>query len=538
MKAFFSSFCWFFFLSASVFAQADPISRLSMDSATTRNFEIVVERSVEQARPTAHEVGILVERLCGKLDNIFAKYTPQRVAEEEAKKARKAGKQPKQPAKKTKSEEDESERVIPKCKIFIFNGKPQMDAKCRFDGLGQVGNEYAGFFTPTTNAIYMKRAWSLMNTRETILHEATHYYTENFLPAGSLCYPQWFREGLSAMYENHYWNGDKLDIGVPPRIQMFDAPSAGLKHLARFRDFAKNAAESSVNRAASTETAETNVATSGRPAKKSSSKKPSETPFDPTLIQQFLDTRFTPEILAADKIELESAQEAVAHRYAMYEIFGRFLLVGRPDLLEDILRQMALWEHEKDQTYPRDRWFVEAWKIVATDKPVTVEEMGRWLQKNQLPFQWAYGDWQDLGESIAGKANTNQMSILALSNPKMVPSFTVFPKVAPTFRVGVVINYRDRNNFAVVSVDARGNVLVSEQRAGTWNGAAKRIGTVQLVADGDHPYGGGPAFRFQLKRQGNMMGVQINGASFGAYPTGEKGCCGFSISDTEGIFAY
>ncbi len=533
-------------LASSAFAQGDPLALLDVDKATTRNFEIVMERSAQYPRPTAKEVGEMVEKLCAQLDKIFVKYAPKRVADETERLEKEAeknmsfpetDKKPKRPARKAKPDDDaepDPNRVIPKCKIFIFNDRTQYEAKCRFDGIEAFGAGYSGFFTAKNDSIYAIRSWSLQGMREVILHEATHYYTSNFLPGGGRIFPQWFREGLSKTYEKHYWNDNKLTIAVQPRIEKFDSQAQGLKHLVRFRRYLQSAQQSED----APQPSPTETTPPPKKARKSKTKEP-ETPIEPALIQTFLDTQFTPEILASENIPVKNEEEAIMHRYGMYQVLGRFLLVERPELLGDILRQMALWEHANDKKVPRRKRFNEAWKMAAGDNPVTVEEVGRWLQKNQLPFQWTFGDWLDQGESIAGKAKPGTMCLLALSNPKAVPSFTVYPKVTPDFQVGVVLNYIDEKNFGVLAVDADGDVFVKGKTNGKWNSRpTKTLGKVRPVMERDHPYGIGPAFRFQLRRQGNMIAVQINGTAFGTYPTSPKGCCGFFLGNTEGVFGY
>lgn len=517
--------------AALSFAQEDPLGRLSVETVNTRNFEITMETSSEHRRPTPKEVGVLVERLCAQLDKIFSKYAPQRVADEleRQKKEEAEGKKPRASARDREVDETDPDRVIPKCRIFIFNERPQYVAKCLYDGLDAPGEGYSGFFTTKTNSTYMMRSWSLQFTRQTILHETTHYYTFNFLPGGWHCYPEWFHEGLAMTYEKHFWNGDNLVIGVQPRIQSFDAPASGLTGLVRFRNYLKK-------EAGQPDEEEAPAPAAGRTARRPA--KAPETPIDPGLIQPFLDTQFTPEVFHAERITLKDPKEAISHRYAMYQTFGRFLLQARPDHLGAILRQIALWEKDKDKTYPRDRWFVEAWKKAAERKPITVEEVGRWLQKNQLPFKWSSGDWQDIGDEIAGKAQPGKICLLALSNPQALPKFTVFPKNASSFQAGVAINFIDNSNFGIVAVNQDGKVLVMEMKNGSWNGPAKAIGTVGSASVRNHPYDGGPAFQFQLSRQGDMIGVQINRTPFGTYPTSPEGSCGFFLSDTEGIFSY
>ncbi|MDR1962950.1 MAG: DUF3987 domain-containing protein [Planctomycetaceae bacterium] len=520
-RIFFPVFIFVLFFGFSVSAQINPVEHLSVDKMETRNFEIVMERSAEHRRPTAKEVGVLVERLCAQLDKVFQKYAPQRVADEleQQKKAEAEGKKLVIP-KKREVDYDDPNRVIPKCRIFIFNDRASYEAQCRFDNIEPHDEGYAGFFTHKTNSVYMLRSWSLQNTRETILHETTHFYTFNFLPGGWHCYPEWFHEGLAKSYENHTWNGDKLVIGVPPRIQPFDAPASGLTGLLRFRAFLQN------QNAKKDNTEQT--------VKKGTK---IETPIDPALIQPFLDTMFNPEQFLKEGIILKNPHEEISHRYAMYETFGRFLLVSRPDLLGAFLRQVALWEKERDKTFHKTQWFIEAWKKVAAEKPVTVEEVGRWLQKNQLPFKWSFGDWQDQGDQIAGKAEDGKISILAISNPQTLPKFTIFPKNILKFQAGVVINFVDEKNFSVVAVDQDGDVLQMEKQRGDWVGA-KRIGKTTSISNRNSPYPGGPCFQFSVTLQNEMLAVRINNVPAGTWQKNPKASCGFFISSTEAIFTY
>jgi hypothetical protein len=529
------------FLSISVSAQSNPIDHLSVDKIETRNFEIVMERSAEHRRPTAKETGILTERLCALLDKAFQKYAPQRVADEleQQKKAEAEGR--KFPiSSKREVDYNDPNRVIPKCRIFIFNDRTGYEAQCRFDQIESFDEGYAGFFTTKTNSIYMMRSWSLQSTRETILHETTHYYMRNFLPGGGSCYPAWFHEGLATMYEHHTWNGDKLVIGSPPRIQPFDTPASGLTGLVRFRTFLQNTnVPADINATVKTtaNTAANAVAATDKteqPVKKGTK---TETPIDPALIQPFLTTMFSQEQFLKEGIVLKKPHEEISHRYAMYEAFGRFLLVARPDLLGAILRQVAIWEKERDKTFPKNQWFIEAWKQVAAEKPVTVEEVGRWLQKNQLPFKWSFGDWQDQGDQIAGKADEGKISVLAVSNPQTLPKFTVFLKNTVTFQAGVVINFIDEKNFGVVAVDQDGDILQMEQQRGGWIGS-KRIGKITPTVNRQNPYPNGTAIQFAVMLQNGMLTVRINNVPVGTWSKNPKASCGFFLSGTEAVFTY
>ncbi|MDR3198023.1 MAG: hypothetical protein LBU34_09170 [Planctomycetaceae bacterium] len=513
------------FLNISVSAQSNPIDHLSVDKVETRNFEIVMERSLEHRRPTAKEVGVLTERLCALLDKVFQKYAPQRVADElEQQKIAEAKGQKYIVSQKREVDYNDPNRVIPKCRIFIFNDRTGYEAQCRFDEIEPKDEGYAGFFTTKNNSIYMMRSWSLQSTRETILHETTHYYMYNFLPGGWRCYPKWFHEGLATMYEHHTWNGDKLVIGVPPRIQPFDSPAAGLAGLLRFRTFLQN------------KTAQTTPTTehTKQPVKKETK---TETPIDPELIQPFLETMFTQEQFLKEGIVLKNPHEEISHCYAMYETFGRFLMVARPDLLDAILRQVALWEKEKDKTFPKKQWFIEAWKKTAAEKPVTVEEIGRWLRKNQLPFKWSFGDWQDQGDQIAGKAKEEKISLLAISNPQTLPKFTIFLKNAVTFQAGVIINFIDEKNFGVVAVDQDGNVIQMERQHDNWS-KAKIIGKTTSVMNRRNPYPNGLTFQFSVMLQNKMLVVGINNTPVGTWVKNPKASCGFFLGGAEAVFTY
>lgn len=537
-----------------VSAQDDPVRRLSVDRIETRNFEIFVQRSDKTSRPTAKEVGVLVERLCAQLDKIFEKYSPQRIAEEQERlenaeneigrnKTKTAGTDSVQKKKKgVKAGQDaapiDPDRIIPKCKIFIFNDRESYTAKCLFDGIDEdseiLHEGYAGFFTLKTNSIYMIRSWSVQETRKTLLHETTHYYMFNFLPGGWFCYPQWFHEGLARSYESHVWTGNKLTVGTQPRLQKFDAPASALIGLKRFQHYLKNEAVKNNPSGITLPEIERKPETERR--KKGKATEP-ETPIDPDLIQVFLDKEFSRETLLRDGVTLKGPHEEIAHRYAMYLALGRYLLADRPEHMGAIMRQISFWENRKDRTFPKQNWFNEAWKIAAAEKPITVEEVGRWLRKNQLPFQWTYGDWQDLGDQIAGKGEDDKISILALRDPQAVPRFTVYPKNSAKFQVGVVINYIDNNNFGAVVVDQDGDVLEMQQLNGSWIGA-KRIGKIGPLPARNGPYGNNMSFQFSVARQAGIIAVQINKQSAGTWPNLPKSCCGFFLSSTEAIFSY
>ena len=488
-------------------APGQIVDAFGIERYETKNFSIEIERSPQQPRPTAKEVGVLVEKLCSQLDRIFLKYSPynlQQVDEE--------------PTSATKQKDSgvkaDPHRAIPQCKIYIFNSQSGLEAKCREDSVEPPGEGYAGFFTTKTNSIYMIRAGSLQSTRETILHEATHFYTFNFLPGGWACYPLWFHEGLATTYQVHTWNGDNLVIGFPPRLSAFDAPASALTGMVRLRTYTQMQSGA----ASMTESVGGN-----RTAKKT-------TPIQPELIQPFLDTQFTLELLRRDGVALDQPNDEIKHRYAMYQALGRFLIAVRPDVLGAILRQIALWENEKAKEPPKRDRFIAAWKKIAVDKPISIEDIGAWVQKNQFTFKWVFKDWQDMGDRIAGIADEGYASVLLLRDPKTLPKFTVFPKNLSRFQVGVVINFVDKDNYGVVSVNQDGMVLQRELRNGTWQ-TGQAVGQAAPIP-GKH----GPSFQFAAAQQGNVLRLSINKTPIGDYPRLPNTSCGFFIGSTEAVF--
>ncbi len=510
-----------FFVAQLAVAQVDPLEVRSMDRFETKNFQIAVERSGEHPRPTAKEVGVLVEKLCSQLDKIFVKYSPYHQAklEEEAKADADAAPQTAKKKKDAPKVEADPNRVIPVCKIFIFNDRAGLLAKCAFDGIEPLDEGYAGFFTGTTNAIYMIRSGSLQRTRETILHEVTHFYTFNFLPGGWNAYPIWLHEGLAMTYQNHTWNGDKLVVGLPPRLSTTDYPAQGLVGLVRLRTYTK---EKGAGNAVPNEPDST--------SKGKNAAKKSVTPIEPGLIQPFLDSQFTPDLLRRDGVVLRNPNEELSYQYAMYQALGRFLIVSRPDVLGAILRQIIQWDNEKVRNPPRNTWFIEAWKKVADEKPVSIEDIGTWVQKNQLTFKWITKDWQDLGDLIAGIAEEGKVSILLLRDPKILPQFTVFPKNLAKFQVGMVFNFVDGDNFDDVIVDENGHVILQNMRNGAWS-SSKQIGNAAPVRGKN-----GPSFYFSAVQQGGVLRVLINKTPVGEFPRIQAAPCGFFISSTEAVF--
>ncbi|MCL2745407.1 MAG: hypothetical protein FWE67_16325, partial [Planctomycetaceae bacterium] len=406
-------------------------------------------------------------------------------------------------------------RVIPRCKIYIFNTRAALEAKSQENNVPLFGGrEHAGgFYDLKANSIYMLRSGSLQKTREILLHEATHFYTNNFLPGGWYCYPDWFREGLSMRYQVHTWNGDNLVIGFPPRLSYFDNPGSGLTGLVRLRTYMQAQGTAAVP--------ETESKT--KPAKKT-------TPIQPELIQPFLDTQFTPELMRRDGVELKHPREEVSHRYAMYQAFGRFLTMARPDILDAILKQISQWENDNVNEPPKYDRFIAAWKKVNEEKPITIEDIGTWLQKNQLTFKWVYGDWQDVGDRIAGLSKDDSIGVLLLRDTKTLPKFTVYPKNLSKFHVGVVFNFIDEKNYSMVIVNESGSVIQWEQRNDVWT-PGKTLGKMAPV-----PGKLGPSFFFAAAQQGNVLRITINKTPVGDYPRIPNSFCGFYIKNTEALF--
>lgn len=530
----------FFNLSVSLFAQGDPLERLVIDRIATRNFEIYIERSEEHQRPTPKETGALVETLCAQLDRIFQKYSAKRVAEEMEMARKAAENEEKKPPVSSKQKDDEKPksvettepdplRVIPKCRIYIFNTKAACEAKALHDDVTPP-EEYGGFFTTKTNAIYMYRRFSLQSVRETLLHETTHYYTYNFLPGGWQCYPSWFHEGLAKTYEKHYWTGSKFVIGVRPRVQYFDEPGSSRIGLIRFKNYLLKHDE----KLKKPEPPAGNSAKS--PARKNSGKK-AETPIDPSFIKPFLETMFTAEQLQREGIVLKGPTEEINHRYAMYQCFGRYLLSERPDLLAGTFRRIAFWENENNQTIPRTEWFVEAWKLAAEKKPVTVEEIGRWVERNPLAFKWAYGDWQDMGDHIAGKATKDTIAVLTLRNPDALPNFKAFPHDLDKFQIGIVFNFVDENNYGVVTVNQEGHIHQFRRQNKEWS-PGKTLGKTGSAPNRENPFGDGPGFQFAVQRRRDMIAVEVNKTIVATFPEVPNSCCGFYLGYTEAVFMY
>jgi len=500
----------FVFLFAAAPVSGQVANLFGIERVETKNFTVEIERSTEQPRPTAKEVGVLVERLCSQLDKIFVKYSPYHLAQTDDE----TEKKPATAKSKDTEVKTDPNRVIPRCKIFIFNTRAAYEAKCQDDGIDPHGEGYAGFFTSKTNSIYLIRSGSLQSTREIILHETTHFYTHNFLPGGWFCYPQWFHEGLAETYEKHTWNGDNLVIGFHPRLSVFDQPASALTGLVRLRTY--TLAHGGTDPIAEPEG-------KGKQTKKT-------TPIQPELIQPFLDTQFTPELLRRDGVVLDQPNEDIRHRYAMYQALGRFLVAVRPDVLGAILRQISQWENEKAKEPPKRDRFIAAWKKIAEEKPISIEDIGVWVQKNQLAFKWVYKDWQDMGDMIAGKAEEGFASVLLLRDPKTLPKFAVFPKNLSKFQVGVVVNFVDQGNYGVVSVNEDGTVRQREQRNGVWQ-SGKSVGQAAAVP-GKH----GPSFLFAATQQGNVLRISINKVPVGDYPRLPNTSCGFFVGSTEAVF--
>jgi len=460
------------FLAQPVLAQVDPIQRLAGDHRETPHFEIWVERSNQ--RPTVDEVAVLAEAVLARLEGVFGSM------------ARHEG------------------DSFPRGRIFIVNDKQTFIDKSRYEGVNRDPGDMAnvgGFYIPRTRTIILDRKTVLQSTRETLLHEIAHYYTLTFLPGGPGAYPSWFHESMAELAEKHTWDGRNLQIGVLPRVSSFDQPRQILIHLERLRAFIQQ----------QDQTAPVTPIAQGRNTR---------TPINPEHVAQFFNTQFSEQTLRHDRVPME--RTAISERYALYFGFGRFLAFGNARFLNALLVKMKEFDDDPQNAPPVRERFAQAWSAAAEVSPLHVEDMIVWWQRNQLPFEWIHRDWQDYGTSIGGRAESGRVAILLFREPTQL--FVASPVNSPTYGIGVVVNYHDRDNYSAIYVDERGVVTLSTRESGRWM-PGRRLGDVRPA----------PSYHFALAHAGRESRIQINNFTH-TFPAMPGGRSGFYLRSAEATF--
>ncbi len=119
-----------------------------------------------------------------------------------------------------------------KLRVRYFTTRGAMVKAIRDDG-GTPPDKGGGMYWPPTRTAYAFRQGTKYKSRHLLIHEAAHQYhflsrTKNKNPA-----VKWWTEGVAEYLAHHHWDGQKLQLGVVPLVNLDDEPKRALDEASK-----------------------------------------------------------------------------------------------------------------------------------------------------------------------------------------------------------------------------------------------------------------------------------------------------------------
>jgi hypothetical protein len=116
--------------------------------------------------------------------------------------------------------------------VYFLETQEGWQAKMKEDGVG-VPVGAGGYYAPGTKAVYLWKQPTLYTSRQLLIHEAMHQF--HYLACCNNVGPKdvWYIEGVVEHFSRHYWDGEKLTLGVIPFCSLEDYPRLALDLFSR-----------------------------------------------------------------------------------------------------------------------------------------------------------------------------------------------------------------------------------------------------------------------------------------------------------------
>ena len=552
----------FFLFVSALYSQGTPKQPGVLQ---TKNYVIYMEQPWKHEHPTLEEVGFFMEQVKIALDNTFGKPLAaqrrklQKEWDEAAKKEQEkedSGSSPTAPPetekvahsstektstkeKKKKEDDPEPSETQTRTDVYLANDKESFVKLMAKQGIeGDWLNDIGGMHVSSKNTVNTYRMRTLYSTRKTLVHEAIHSYQNKYFPGDNAAYPMWFREALANGFEDHTWDGRKISfVGVPP-FANDDYNKLLPLVLKEFRDWIRvnnilaeedtspfKEVGDNLSEPPENETEDQPAVKSGTTKKKSSkandtkktaTKKGSAIPR--TVIKYDQITEFIKENLDYKKSDPSVREEMVDKVYSLYWGLGKYLFQERRAAIMTILNTMA---SDPDVLLKKDKKasknaFKAGYEAAFRDHPLTVEEIALWAAKHPILWETRYEEWQYMPNAFHVRTEVVpedkfSYSFILWRRAGEMPPFLARPVPSPVAKnVGLVLNYTDDQNLAVLVVGGDGRVWLRTLVNNDWD-VSKIVGTFQPKAkNGPIP----AEYLFVVKTQGNAVEVLINGRSF------------------------
>ena len=104
-------------------------------------------------------------------------------------------------------------------KVYFFEKEADWAKQIELDGT-VAPRGAGGYYWPPTKTAYLWRQPTLYNTRQLLLHEVIHQF--HFLAKCNNTAPKdaWYTEGIAEYLARHFWNGEKVTLGVLPLLTL------------------------------------------------------------------------------------------------------------------------------------------------------------------------------------------------------------------------------------------------------------------------------------------------------------------------------
>jgi hypothetical protein len=111
--------------------------------------------------------------------------------------------------------------------VFFLTTQEGWQTKMKEDGVG-IPMGAGGYYYPGNRTVYLWKQPTLYTSRQLLIHEAMHQF--HYLACCDNVGPkdQWYIEGIVEHMSRHYWDSEKLTLGVIPFCSLEDYPKLAL----------------------------------------------------------------------------------------------------------------------------------------------------------------------------------------------------------------------------------------------------------------------------------------------------------------------
>ena len=116
--------------------------------------------------------------------------------------------------------------------VFFLATQEDWQTKMKEDRVG-IPIGAGGYYNPGNKSVYLFRQPTLYNSRQLLIHEAMHQF--HYLAKCNNTGPKdvWYIEGVVEHLSRHYWDGEKLTLGVVPFCSLANYPKLALELFER-----------------------------------------------------------------------------------------------------------------------------------------------------------------------------------------------------------------------------------------------------------------------------------------------------------------